>query len=144
MIGRKTGQAPGFSYTEANKSKGKTLEDASMTRFWLLSSLGVTVLFIEKFCGQPTYDIFSIEIFDVSFGYHQYCNSVCIRLLKYPFLNCHCISPLSAGITWAPETLDVYLTNPKKYIPGTKMVFAGLEKEKDRQNLIAYLVDSTK
>ena len=50
LIGRKTGQAAGFSYTQANKDK---------------------------------------------------------------------------GITWEQETLDVYLTNPKKYIPGTKMVFAG-------------------
>ena len=48
------------------------------------------------------------------------------------------------GITWDKETLDVYLTNPKKYIPGTKMVFAGLKKKKDRDNLIAYLHDSTK
>jgi len=50
LIGRKTGQAAGFSYTQANKDK---------------------------------------------------------------------------GITWETETLDIYLTNPKKYIPGTKMVFAG-------------------
>ena len=50
LIGRKTGQASGFSYTQANKDK---------------------------------------------------------------------------GITWEQETLDIYLTNPKKYIPGTKMVFAG-------------------
>ncbi|XP_063881550.1 cytochrome c-type cyt cy-like [Scylla paramamosain] len=50
----------------------------------------------------------------------------------------------SKGITWAPDTLDVYLTNPKKYIPGTKMVFAGLKKKKEREDLIAYLVDSTK
>ena len=50
LIGRKTGQAAGFSYTQANKDK---------------------------------------------------------------------------GITWEDETLDIYLTNPKKYIPGTKMVFAG-------------------
>ena len=45
----------------------------------------------------------------------------------------------SKGITWTSETLDVYLTNPKKYIPGTKMVFAGLKKKKDRANLVAYL-----
>merc|ERR1712018_361889 len=69
LIGRKTGQAAGFSYTEANKNK---------------------------------------------------------------------------GITWEPTTLDEYLTNPKKYIPGTKMVFAGLKKKKERDALIAYLVDSTK
>ena len=50
LIGRKTGQASGFSYTQANKDK---------------------------------------------------------------------------GITWGNDTLDEYLTNPKKYIPGTKMVFAG-------------------
>ena len=43
------------------------------------------------------------------------------------------------GITWNPETLDVYLTNPKKYIPGTKMVFAGLPKKPERKALIAYL-----
>merc|ERR1711994_735242 len=47
------------------------------------------------------------------------------------------------GITWGPDTLDVYLTNPKKYIPGTKMVFAGLKKDKDRKNLIAYLKQAT-
>lgn len=47
------------------------------------------------------------------------------------------------GITWNEETLNVYLENPKKYIPGTKMVFAGLKKAQERADLIAYLKDAT-
>ncbi|KAL3832013.1 hypothetical protein ACJMK2_023695 [Sinanodonta woodiana] len=47
------------------------------------------------------------------------------------------------GITWGKDTLWVYLENPKKYIPGTKMVFAGLKKESERADLIAYLEKAT-
>merc|ERR1712189_75320 len=68
LIGRKTGQAANFSYTEANKKK---------------------------------------------------------------------------GITWSKDTLWVYLENPAKYIPGTKMVFAGIKKKNERADLIAYLEEST-
>jgi len=64
LIGRKTGQAPGFSYTEANKKK---------------------------------------------------------------------------GITWGRDTLWLYLENPAKYIPGTKMVFAGIKKKNERADMIAFL-----
>ncbi|XP_044757245.1 cytochrome c-like [Coccinella septempunctata] len=64
IYGRKTGQAPGFSYTDANKNK---------------------------------------------------------------------------GIVWDDNNLDVYLTNPKAFIPGTKMIFPGLKKAEDRKDLIAYL-----
>jgi cytochrome c len=36
-----------------------------------------------------------------------------------------------------------YLLNPKKYIPGTKMAYAGLKKEADRNNLIAFIRDAS-
>ena len=49
----------------------------------------------------------------------------------------------SSGIVWTTDVLDAYLVNPKKYIPGTKMVFAGLKKPKDRANIIAYLESAT-
>jgi len=49
----------------------------------------------------------------------------------------------SKGIEWNEETLDIYLTNPKKYIPGTKMVFAGIKKKGERADLIAYLKDAS-
>jgi cytochrome c len=32
-----------------------------------------------------------------------------------------------------------FLVNPKKYVPGTKMVFAGLKKEAEKADLIAFL-----
>ncbi|CAK8681843.1 cytochrome c-like [Clavelina lepadiformis] len=47
------------------------------------------------------------------------------------------------GITWGADTLEVYLTNPKKYIPGTKMIFAGLKKKTERADLIAFLMKAT-
>lgn len=42
-------------------------------------------------------------------------------------------------IVWDRETLDVYLLNPKAFIPGNRMAFAGIKNDFDRESLIAYL-----
>jgi len=47
------------------------------------------------------------------------------------------------GQKWTDENLDAWLTNPKKFVPGTKMVYAGLKKDKDRANLIAFIKEAT-
>jgi cytochrome c len=45
----------------------------------------------------------------------------------------------NSGFTWDEAGLDKYLTNPRKVVPGTRMVFVGLPKEQDRLDVIAYL-----
>jgi cytochrome c len=44
-----------------------------------------------------------------------------------------------ADITWDEANLDKYLTKPKAFLKGTKMSFAGLKKETQRADVIAYL-----
>jgi cytochrome c len=48
-----------------------------------------------------------------------------------------------AGIVWSEETITAYITDPKGYVPKNKMAFRGVRKEKDRENLIAYLKEAT-
>ena len=43
------------------------------------------------------------------------------------------------GLVWTPEELAAFLEQPKDYLPGTKMSFAGLRSEDERTNVIAYL-----
>ncbi len=43
------------------------------------------------------------------------------------------------GLVWSEETLNEYLVKPKDYIAGNKMAFAGLRKDEDRADVIAYL-----
>lgn len=45
----------------------------------------------------------------------------------------------AGGLVWDAETLATYLANPKGMIKGTKMAFAGLKKEDDIANVLAYL-----
>ena len=46
---------------------------------------------------------------------------------------------MQAGTKWDEATLDAFLADPAKAVPGNKMTFGGLRSEKDRKNVIAYL-----
>ena len=43
------------------------------------------------------------------------------------------------GGTWTYDDLNQFLTNPKGFIPGTAMGFAGIQKDTQRADVIAYL-----
>ena len=45
----------------------------------------------------------------------------------------------ATGAAWTPESLAEFLANPKGYLPGTKMSFAGLRKPEDAKAVIEYL-----
>lgn len=45
----------------------------------------------------------------------------------------------NSGLTWDEATLKKYLRNPRGVVPGTKMSFAGFQKDSDIDNVIAYL-----
>lgn len=44
-----------------------------------------------------------------------------------------------SGIIWNRKTLDRFLADPVKSMPGTNMGYAGVKDEKERAALIAYL-----
>ena len=44
-----------------------------------------------------------------------------------------------ADKVWTPEELSAYLEDPRGVVQGTKMAFAGLSDQADRDNVIAYL-----
>lgn len=52
-------------------------------------------------------------------------------------------NPLSAagedGLAWTDETLALYLADPRKYIKGTRMSFAGLRSQDEIDAVIAYM-----
>jgi cytochrome c len=45
----------------------------------------------------------------------------------------------TGGLVWDDATLTEYLKAPKAMVKGTKMAFAGLKKDEDLANVIAYL-----
>lgn len=46
---------------------------------------------------------------------------------------------VKTGGQWSYDELNKFLYDPKAYAPGTKMTFAGIKKDADRANVIAYL-----
>ena len=44
-----------------------------------------------------------------------------------------------SNIVWNAKTLDRFLANPLKAVPGTSMGYAGIADSKERADLIAYL-----
>ncbi|MBT3535535.1 MAG: c-type cytochrome [Rhodospirillaceae bacterium] len=46
---------------------------------------------------------------------------------------------MAMGGKWSYEDLNKFLANPKAFVKGTKMVFRGVKKAKERANLIAFL-----
>ena len=50
----------------------------------------------------------------------------------------------NSGKVWTEEVMFTYLADPRASIPGTIMAFAGLKKEQDRLDVIAYIQEQTK
>ena len=44
-----------------------------------------------------------------------------------------------SGLVWDEANLRAFVTKPKELVPGNRMAFAGLKKEKQIDDLIAYL-----
>ncbi|WP_315902702.1 cytochrome c family protein [Microbaculum marinisediminis] len=45
----------------------------------------------------------------------------------------------AGGLVWNDDTLEEYLSKPRDFIPKNKMAFAGLKKEDEIEDVIAYL-----
>jgi cytochrome c len=45
----------------------------------------------------------------------------------------------NSGIVWDEKSLDAYLAEPQKLVPGNLMPFSGIADAKKRSDLIAYL-----
>ena len=49
----------------------------------------------------------------------------------------------NANFVWTPRALDAWLAQPATFLPGNRMAFAGVARQEDRDDLIAYLLDVT-
>jgi cytochrome c len=49
-----------------------------------------------------------------------------------------------ADFVWDAAKLERWLDNPKEFLPGNKMIFAGIHDPGDRRDLIAYIATQTR
>ena len=49
-----------------------------------------------------------------------------------------------SGITWTPQTMDAFIADPQKAVPGNRAPFSGIPDARDRADLIAYLREAFK
>jgi cytochrome c len=66
---------------------------------------------------------------------HQVVGRQAGSIAGYNYSNPH----KNSGITWTKEKLFQYLEDPRRVIPGNKMVFAGISDPQQRADLIAWL-----
>ena len=45
----------------------------------------------------------------------------------------------NAAVTWDDATFLKYIEDPRTFMPGNKMAFAGLKDEQDRKDVLAYI-----
>lgn len=57
----------------------------------------------------------------------------------YQYSQVHLDKAKADSIIWDEATLNAYIEDPQALIPGNKMVYPGVKKEKQRKNLIEYL-----
>ena len=49
----------------------------------------------------------------------------------------------NVSFVWTPRALDAWLFQPGRFLPGNRMVFAGVSGASDRRDLIGYLLRET-
>ncbi len=49
----------------------------------------------------------------------------------------------ASTVVWGESELDAYIKQPANFLPGTKMVFLGVTKDKARADIIAYIKEAT-
>ncbi|KAL0508693.1 LOW QUALITY PROTEIN: putative Cytochrome c [Leishmania shawi] len=119
IVNRKSGTIEGFAYSKANADSGV---------IWTPEVLDVYLENPKKFMEPQGRFGVGPNLFGIVNR-----KSGTIEGFAYSKANA------DSGVIWTPEVLDVYLENPKKFMPGTKMSFAGIKKPQERADVIAYL-----